>query len=552
MEKRFLSKIVWGDLKRFFHLIQFQDAIVNDELQGALDSCKLLERENQKLRNSNQKLKALNVDLMDSNKRLKTVDVDNFMMNVSTKSNSLIHEIDNIKVVEDLKFELVAKDSELDRKIHRIQLLESEIESKSNTINSQRDDLEAKETVIRRIKSELSSHQLDVAEVKAMMDIERSKSQELERRLHILGTSGNNKMEVEELFTEIKRLRTQNQNLIAECNRSRKEEKLSPFPTSSNRRVTKAYIKFLRSESLRKALVFQKHYLLSVLAKAKAVENTALSILDLKNSNSKFSQIYFVVYLGAALPSIKALDFGMGTLEQLRLIDKNHNMKNLLVLLWHYLVVRILPAEIYNNVNILGNFDKPKSKFKKVSHVVIAVIRLKGLVRKWNKVKISLQEKQKSKATPSTIESNRENRYMFAPSTANPPEFTLSPSSSPINYKPEVSEYSGLPRWDSSRPLTPPVNFNKQPPHLRSDNSFSRLDHQLQRLKKTIIAKPSYVSRDYHDVIPERDTGNSRPGDDSNGAETLSDISSYISRLEVVQSRLTDLKRSSYKLCEYK
>ena len=48
-------------------------------------------------------------------------------------------------------------------------------------------------------------------------------------------------------------------------------------------------------------------------------------------------------------------------------------------------------------------------------------------------------------------------------------------------------------------------------------------------------------------VIPERDTGLTKPGEDD-GSGTLSDISNYISRLEAVQSRLTDLKLSSYKI----
>lgn len=48
-------------------------------------------------------------------------------------------------------------------------------------------------------------------------------------------------------------------------------------------RVTKAYLKYLRAESARKALVFQKQYLLGLLANAKAVENVALSILEIKS-----------------------------------------------------------------------------------------------------------------------------------------------------------------------------------------------------------------------------------------------------------------------------
>ena len=60
----------------------------------------------------------------------------------------------------------------------------------------------------------------------------------------------------------------------------------------------------------------------------------------------------------------------------------------------------------------------------------------------------------------------------------------------------------------------------------------------------------SQVSRVRNErVTPERDSGISKPvqgEDDSSG--TLSDISNYISRLEAVQSRLTDLKLSSYKI----
>ena len=50
-------------------------------------------------------------------------------------------------------------------------------------------------------------------------------------------------------------------------------------------------------------------------------------------------------------------------------------------------------------------------------------------------------------------------------------------------------------------------------------------------------------------VTPERDSGVSKHvqgEDDSSG--TLSDISNYITRLEAVQNRLTDLKLSSYKI----
>ena len=96
------------------------------------------------------------------------------------------------------------------------------------------------------------------------------------------------------------------------------------------------------------------------------------------------------------------------------------------------------------------------------------------------------------------------------------------------------------------------------------DPSLSRLDQQLARLRQTINTRAAYNERKSEEwrersrvsdhvfshaiterVTPERDSGVSKHvqgEDDSSG--TLSDISNYITRLEAVQNRLTDLLNS--------
>ena len=244
------------------------------DLTQAKESCRLLENENQKLKNANGKLKNLNVNLLESNKQLKSLDADNFVLNVSNKSTNLISEIDSMKALEDLRYELTSKETEVGRKSNRISLLESEIQTKSNMITAQRDELDSKEKVIKLIKSELSAQQMDMAELKAMLEIERSRSEELERRLKDdtrVPRDWSGARDQQELREELRRLRAENAELARESN-----------DTPSSKRVTKAYLKFLRAESARKALVFQKQYLLSLLSKARAVESAALSILDIK------------------------------------------------------------------------------------------------------------------------------------------------------------------------------------------------------------------------------------------------------------------------------
>lgn len=212
---------------------------------------------------------------------------------------------------------------------------------------------------------------------------------------------------------------------------------------------------------------------------------------------------------------------------------------------------------------------------------------MRNLVVKWRKVRESLEEKQKRKQTPSTCYSSQltEHRALTIQNDIKAPIFDKSPSPVPkINSS--TSLHSGYPKWDSSRPLSPPSHprdgmssrvYGSPSP----DPSLSRLDQQLARLRQTINTRAAYNEQQKSDgwrersrlsdnasqfsrvsdhasqlsrarnerVTPERDSGISKPvqgEDDSSG--TLSDISNYISRLEAVQSRLTDLKLSSYKI----
>ena len=184
-----------------------------------------------------------------------------------------------------------------------------------------------------------------------------------------------------------------------------------------------------------------------------------------------------------------------------------------------------------------------------------------------------MEEKQWRKlTTPSQLTDHKPlyNRHEipqinFEPRSASP---------SPVNHRINTSTslHSGYPKWDSSRPLSPPSHprdglSNRVYGSPSPDPSLSRLDQQLARLRQTINARNAYnapaspepsalrerprVSNGHVTdlVIPERDSGVSKPvvvEDDGSG--TLSDISSYISRLEAVQTRLTDLKLSSYKI----
>ena len=220
---------------------------------------------------------------------------------------------------------------------------------------------------------------------------------------------------------------------------------------------------------------------------------------------------------------------------------------------------------------------RKKPRFRHAVFLVVASIRMRNLVVKWRKVRESLEEKQKRKQTPSTCHSSQltEHRALTIQNDIKAPVFDKSPSPVPkINSS--TSLHSGYPKWDSSRPLSPPSHprdglssrvYGSPSP----DPSLSRLDQQLARLRQTINTRAAYNEQQKSDswkdrsrvsdhasqlsrvrnerVAPERDSGISKPvqgEDDSSG--TLSDISNYISRLEAVQSRLTDLKLSSYKI----
>ena len=271
------------------NIIPRQDDSFNVDLDQAKESCRLLETENKKLKTANGKLRNLNNTLMESNKQLKAADTENYVLNVSNKSSNLINEIDSLKEVEDLRMELMTKETDLARKENRISLLESEIETKSNMISAQKDELESKEKVIRLIKSELSSQQLDMAELKSMLEIEHTRSEELERRLK---SSDLRQLDDSSARDELRRLRVENAELLKEY---------GPGTPNSRSRVTKAYLKFLRAESYRKALVFQKQYLLNLLSKARAVENAALSILEIKQGMFSLSLFYTQSYALFAL-----------------------------------------------------------------------------------------------------------------------------------------------------------------------------------------------------------------------------------------------------------
>ena len=206
--------------------------------------------------------------------------------------------------------------------------------------------------------------------------------------------------------------------------------------------------------------------------------------------------------------------------------------------------------------------------------MVIASVRMRNLVVKWRKVKESLEEKQRRKHTPSTCHSSQLTEHRALTNDIRQPVFDKSPSPVP-KISSTTSLHSGYPKWDSSRPLSPPSHprdclssrvYGSPSP----DASLSRLDQQLARLRQTINTRAAYneqkteawreksraidptsqITRARNErVTPERDSGISKPvqgEDDSSG--TLSDISNYISRLEAVQSRLTDLKLSSYKI----
>ena len=194
------------------------------------------------------------------------------------KPDIMIQEIDSVKELEDVRCELMSKECEVGQRDNTICLLESEIETKRSMIAAQKDEVESKEKVIKLIKSELSAQQLDMAELKAMLDIEQSRCEELDRRLR------NSDLRQDDDVTrdDVRRLRAENAELRKECAGS----------PNSKSRVTKAYIKFLKAEAFRKSLIFQKQYLLGLLAKAKNVENVALSILQIKPG-----RIYILLYL---------------------------------------------------------------------------------------------------------------------------------------------------------------------------------------------------------------------------------------------------------------
>ena len=240
--------------------------------------------------------------------------------------------------------------------------------------------------------------------------------------------------------------------------------------------------------------------------------------------------------------------------------------------------------------------------FKHAAVLIVSVIRMRFLVRKWAQVKTSLNEKQRNKQTPSVCHSSQltEHRSLIIeqpviqerPTLIQPLVFNRSPSPVPKLHI-STSPHSGYPKWDSSRPVSPPSHprdglsarvYGSPSP----DPSLSRLDQQLARLRQTINTRAAYNERcsqpDDHSprvsehsprvsehsprvsehsprvsehsprvrserVVPERDTGISKPNtNDDDGSGTLSDISNYISRLEAVQNRLTDLKLSSHKI----
>ena len=188
--------------------------------------------------------------------------------------------------------------------------------------------------------------------------------------------------------------------------------------------------------------------------------------------------------------------------------------------------------------------------------MVVAMVRMRHLVRRWAKVRESVEEKQKRR------------------------ERSITPAAA-TGHSLHRSASSGHPRWDSGRPLTP----TRVPCPPSPDPSLSRLDQQLARLRSSINSKASYNDLQHsgshnwsgrsHRLTPERDLGNSHIGsrdlgnihvgnshigsrelhvstgrddEEDDTAGTLSDISNYISRLEAVQNRLTDLKMSSYKI----
>ena len=222
-----------------------------------------METENAHLKVNNRKLKNLNISLLEANK--------DGIQQQATEDNSdnLIREIDSLKELENVRCELLSKETESGHKDQTICLLENELESKKNMIVAQKDELESKDKVIRLIKSELSAQQMDIAQLKAMLDIEQTRCEELERRLK---NSDLRKVD-EATRDEIRRLRVDNVELKKECAGS----------PNSRTRVTKAYLKYLKAEAFRKSLVFQKQYLLGLIAKSRNVENVALSILQIKS-----------------------------------------------------------------------------------------------------------------------------------------------------------------------------------------------------------------------------------------------------------------------------
>ena len=233
--------------------------------------------------------------------------------------------------------------------------------------------------------------------------------------------------------------------------------------------------------------------------------------------------------------------------------------------------------------------------------MVVSIVRMRYLVRKWSKVKASLEEKQKNKQAPSICHTSQltDHRVSLGSnpilheqsrSLSHPRAFDRSPSPKATL---TTSPHSGYPKWDSSRPVSPPAHprdglsarvYGSPSP----DPSLSRLDQQLARLRQTINNRSVYNERysrgetdhavrvsDHAErvsdhvaldteytsrvsdhaarirserVVPERDTDVPIPTDEDDGTGTLSDISNYISRLEAVQNRLTDLKLSSYNI----
>eukprot|EP00116_Pleurobrachia_bachei_P008237 sb/3468499/ len=216
----------------------------------------------------------------------------------------------------------------------------------------------------------------------------------------------------------------------------------------------------------------------------------------------------------------------------------------------------------------LSEKKRRRHTFKEVGVMVVAMVRMRHLVRRWAKVRESVEEKQKRR------------------------ERSVTPAAASTGHSLHRSASSGHPRWDSGRPLTPArVHCPPSP-----DPSLSRLDQQLARLRSSINSKASYNDLQHsgsqnwsgrsHRLTPERDLGNGHLGsrdmgnshigsrelgnshigsrelgnsrdlhvstgrddEEDDTAGTLSDISNYISRLEAVQNRLTDLKMSSYKI----